>query len=108
MFSCSRQKKISLMHVTDWLPTLLDAVRPGLSEANRQKLDFMKRGDLDLIDGVSHWPNFEDPDARDERTEMLYNIDPGSTQWAKFKFVCDLSKETICVRSVCSPLTTND
>jgi len=47
-----------LMHVTDWLPTLLEAV--GLNAPVG-------------IDGISHWKSFRDGDEM-TRTEMLYNF----------------------------------
>merc|ERR1712004_964126 len=47
-----------LMHVTDWLPTLLEAV--GLDAP------------VD-IDGISHWKSFRDGEEM-TRTEMLYNF----------------------------------
>ena len=62
------------MHVSDWLPTLLEAVRPSLSGLSRQKLDNF---DLGNIDGVSQWPTFWYP-SQNPRTKLLYNIDPCS------------------------------
>ena len=62
------------MHVSDWLPTLLEAVRPSLSGLSRQKLDNF---DLGNIDGVSQWPTYWNP-SQNPRTKLLYNIDPGS------------------------------
>ena len=63
------------MHVSDWLPTLLDAVIPSLDEENRKKLKSLDMGD---IDGVSQWPILTDAQAPDPRRVMLYNIDPSS------------------------------
>ena len=61
--------------MSDWLPTLLDAVKPSLDEENRKRLESLDLGD---IDGVSQWPILTDPRAPDPRRVMLYNIDPGS------------------------------
>ena len=52
----------SLMHVTDWLPTLLSMAGNTLNISKS-------------IDGIDHWPSlrYNKPSPRDE---MLYNIFP--------------------------------
>lgn len=52
-----------LMHVTDWLPTLLTAV-------GGQSLDL---GD---IDGLDQWQSLKDESVNAVRQGLLYNIDP--------------------------------
>ena len=52
------RKEQGLMHVTDWLPTLLEAV--GLDPPQG-------------IDGISHWKAFKDG-GQLTRKEMLYNF----------------------------------
>ena len=61
------------MHVTDWLPTLLQAVKPGLDEPELDVLSQFQLGDLD---GLDQYLSFLKPDHPSPRTEMLYNVDP--------------------------------
>ena len=61
------------MHVTDWLPTLLEA-----SQGSVGNLATMGLGS---IDGVSQWKHLLKSGKGEQhdnsgRTEMLYNIDP--------------------------------
>ena len=61
------------MHVTDWLPTLL--------EASQDQVKNLLTMGLNSIDGVSQWKHLlksgkGDPHEISARTEMLYNIDP--------------------------------
>ena len=61
------------MHVTDWLPTLLEA-----SQDSAGNLATMGLGG---IDGVSQWKHLLKSGRGEQhdisgRTEMLYNIDP--------------------------------
>ena len=64
------------MHVTDWIPTLLEAVREGLDETNQGVLSRMG---LKALDGVNQWPGLIDPEAEGPRSEVLINIDPRKT-----------------------------
>ena len=54
-----------LVHVTDWLPTLYAA-----GGGNPK--------DLGPIDGVNQWPIITGQSNNDKRSEMIYNIDPGT------------------------------
>jgi len=71
----NRQGEISnnLMHVTDWLPTFISAAGGNLDELLNEQ----------SIDGIDQWAsllgNTESP-----RTEMIYNIDPGSRNSKEF------------------------
>ena len=61
------------MHVTDWLPTLLEATQDPVK-------NLLTMG-LGSIDGVSQWKPLLKSGNGDQhdipsRTEMLYNIDP--------------------------------
>ena len=61
------------MHVTDWLPTLL--------EASQDQVKNLLTIGLNSIDGVSQWKHLLKSGNGDRheisaRTEMLYNIDP--------------------------------
>lgn len=62
-----------LMHVTDWVPTLLSAIAPSLDVNGRKRLNQMK---LHKLDGVNQWPGLESQEGPELRHEMLYNIDP--------------------------------
>ena len=62
--------------MTDWIPTLLEAVRDGLNETS---LAAMSRMGLKALDGVNQWPGIADPKAPGPRSEMLINIDPRKT-----------------------------
>ena len=54
-----------LMHVTDWIPTLLSAISSVTSRGSRAR----------RFDGIDVWSSLTNLQAS-PRTEMLYNIDP--------------------------------
>ena len=56
-------KCFSLHHVTDWLPTLINAAGGSLEEL----------GIDSPLDGVDQWESLRDG-SDGQRTEMLYNI----------------------------------
>ena len=65
------------MHVTDWIPTLLEAVRPSLNDSSQASISGMG---LDTLDGVNQWPGLTDPNSNQTlRSEVLVNIDPEKT-----------------------------
>ena len=53
-----------LMHVSDWLPTLLAAAGYDVTKEMENKLD-----------GMSLWETLKNPDVTSPRTEILLNID---------------------------------
>ncbi|CAM9166715.1 unnamed protein product, partial [Discosporangium mesarthrocarpum] len=61
----------SMMHVTDWLPTLLTA---SVGSANIS-------GSAGALDGVNHWSAMTSMNNTSPRTELLYNWDP--YQWSR-------------------------
>merc|ERR1711899_128557 len=64
-----RQGEVSnnLMHVTDWLPTFVSAAGGDIKELSKGQ----------SIDGIDQWPSLL-LSSESPRTEMIYNIDPGS------------------------------
>ena len=60
------------MHVVDWLPTLLTAVKGKLRPGDK---DVVERFLLKGIDGIDQW-NTLISDEPSKRTEFLYNVDP--------------------------------
>ena len=65
-------KHFRLVHVVDWTPTLLAAVKDSLQ---RKEKDLVEKFLLEDWDGVDQWNTIVD-DAPSKRTEFLYNIDP--------------------------------
>ena len=63
--TCTRIRIFRLIHVTDWLPTLLFAA------------GFDKK--VNGIDGINQWNALLHNQETGPRKEMLYNIDPGRT-----------------------------
>ena len=61
-----------MIHVVDWLPTLLSAVKEGLGPKERKVLEKFKLGG---IDGVNQWHPLKN-NGPSNRKEFLYNIDP--------------------------------
>jgi len=61
-----------LIHVTDWIPTLLSAVKDKLSDKNQAKVEEYLGEERDGIDQWGMLMGNEDG----QRTEILYNIDP--------------------------------
>ena len=63
----SRPGRVSraLVHVTDWLPTLVTAAGGDIRE--------MMEGDMD---GVDQWQQLARGRGQNKRRMMLYNIDP--------------------------------
>jgi len=67
-----------LFHVTDWLPTLLDAV---VDSSNATNINQALGKSFDEMYGVSHWAHLADnhrplASNRPARRELLHNIDP--------------------------------
>ena len=54
-----------MMHVTDWMPTLLHVAGGNLTKLEKNKLD-----------GMNVWDALSNKDVKSPRTEFLYNIDP--------------------------------
>ena len=65
-----------LMHVVDWTPTLLSAVKDRLSKENK---DYVESVLLEGTDGIDQWAMLANEEPS-ERTEFLYNIDPIRTR----------------------------
>ena len=61
-----------MIHVVDWLPTLLSAVKESLP---KEEKDFVERVLLDKTDGIDQWSMLVNNEPS-KRTEFLYNIDP--------------------------------
>ena len=60
-----------MIHVVDWLPTLLTAVKDELKSLDRKVVDsFTLKG----IDGMDQW-NMLTNDVPSNRREFIYNID---------------------------------
>jgi hypothetical protein len=63
---------LRLIHVVDWTPTLLTAVKDTLQENQKELVEqFM----LEDWDGVDQWSTIVEA-AQSQRSEFLYNIDP--------------------------------
>ena len=61
-----------LIHVVDWLPTLLSAARKNLGREKRKMVDkFLAEN----RDGYDLWRTLQNK-SHSARTEFLYNIDP--------------------------------
>ena len=60
------------MHVTDWIPTLLSAVKDTLKDKQKEVVDQLLSNEWD---GIDQWDTIRDNSAS-KRTEFLYNIDP--------------------------------
>ena len=61
-----------IIHVTDWTPTLLSAVKDTLKEQQKVVVDQLLSTEWD---GVDQWDTIRD-NSKSKRTEFLYNIDP--------------------------------
>ena len=61
-----------LIHVVDWIPTLLTAVKGQLSEEDQHKVELFLS---EQWDGIDQWSMLMG-DEPGKRTELLYNIDP--------------------------------
>ena len=61
-----------IIHVTDWTPTLLSAVKDTLEEQQKVVVDQLLSTEWD---GIDQWDAIRDNSAS-KRTEFLYNIDP--------------------------------
>ena len=61
-----------LIHVVDWIPTLLTAVKGQLSEDDKHKVELFLS---EQWDGIDQWSMLMG-DEPGKRTELLYNIDP--------------------------------
>jgi len=65
-------KNNEMIHVVDWIPTLLSAVKGTLSDDYQSKVEEFLSEDRD---GINLWPMLMGMDGN-ARTELLYNIDP--------------------------------
>ena len=61
-----------IIHVTDWIPTLLTAVKDTLGEREKEMVNQFLSADWD---GMDQWATVKDNSPL-KRTEFLYNIDP--------------------------------
>ena len=77
MLAARGEVSSALVHVTDWLPTLISAGggRPGTQPRPRHQL-LLLADLLTGLDGVDQWDTFVRPGQGSMRREMLYNIDP--------------------------------
>ena len=79
MLEVPGRRNFALLHVTDWLPTLLSAGggRPGQTPHGQFSALIHYCADLlPGIDGVDQWETLVRPTQSSKRREMLYNIDP--------------------------------
>ena len=63
----------ALVHVTDWLPTLVTAAGGDIREMMEGDIGEMMEGDMD---GVDQWQQLARGRGQNKRRMMLYNIDP--------------------------------
>ena len=63
----------ALVHVTDWLPTLVTAAGGDIREMMEGDIGEMMEGDMD---GVDQWKLLARGRGENKRRMMLYNIDP--------------------------------
>ena len=61
-----------MIHVVDWLPTLLSAVKDSLPKEDKE---FVEKVLLEQTDGIDQWSMLMNGEPS-KRTEFLYNIDP--------------------------------
>jgi len=88
-----------LMHVTDWLPTLLSSVAPSLDQRGKEILSQQLRSPaVNGMDGVDQWSSLEDESAPQQRTEFVYNIDPFPLKNSKFECQIGTNGNTAGVR----------
>ena len=63
---------LRLIHIVDWVPTLLSAVKDSLPQNRRNLVETFL---AEKRDGIDQWKVLKDGSPSD-RTEFLYNIDP--------------------------------
>lgn len=63
---------LRLIHVVDWLPTLLSAAKKSLKKDEKRLVDKFLSEERD---GIDQWSTLQNR-SRSPRTEFLYNIDP--------------------------------
>ena len=63
-----------LIHVVDWVPTLLSSVKSKLPNKEQFKIEELLSKEYEG-DGMDLWNMFI-TDEPSKRTELLYNIDP--------------------------------
>ena len=67
---------LRLIHVVDWVPTLLSAVKDTLAQDNKELVNkFLAKH----RDGIDQWEVIKNH-SPSKRTEFLYNIDPLYTE----------------------------
>jgi len=64
----SRYTSYHLMHISDWLPTLMHAVTNGSDDFRLPR----------TLDGLDQWDVLSDKRKKSQRTEILHNIDPAA------------------------------
>merc|ERR1712150_319294 len=65
-------KNHDMVHIVDWVPTLLSAVKDQLSEKDQSKVEEFL---AEQRDGIDQW-NMLMGKQENKRSELLYNIDP--------------------------------